>query len=208
MLKPSKDVSPNTLSRVFVGYKRNGEIMVQKGNRKNDYAGSLFLLIKKSVGGHITYSRKLIHCSAGAIDKAKPTVSFRCVSESGDEILRLIGVRTASQSTDRAVETNRNSSPKLFDGHTANASAELSKQLQQLLALKRSGLDPDVRMSFISPFVGESPATLYRKMGREFPAPVKRGRGSFWALSAIEAYKAGLTCTSARDHTVTPIVVR
>ena len=62
--------------------------------------------------------------------------------------------------------------------------------LQTQIAIS-AGLDPDLRMSFIPAFLQESKASLYRKMGKGFPQPIKRGKGSFWPMSQIEAYKAG-----------------
>lgn len=63
--------------------------------------------------------------------------------------------------------------------------------LERISAQRAAGFDPDLRMSFISAFLCESKANLYRKMGKEFPLPIKRGRGSFWPMSKIEAYKTG-----------------
>ena len=55
-------------------------------------------------------------------------------------------------------------------------------------------LDPDVRIDFIAKYLGESRANLYRKMKLtppQFPNPIKRGRGSFWPFSLVEAYRKG-----------------
>nr|WP_295785762.1 hypothetical protein [Rhodoferax sp.] len=60
-----------------------------------------------------------------------------------------------------------------------------------IAAQRAAGLDPDLRMSFITVFLNESKANLYRKMGKAFPQPIKRGKSSFWPMSQIEAYKAG-----------------
>ena len=64
-------------------------------------------------------------------------------------------------------------------------------QFNKIAAQRDVGLDPDVTMSFITFYVNESKATLYRKMGKTFPLPIKRGKSSFWPLSQIDAYKAG-----------------
>ena len=65
------------------------------------------------------------------------------------------------------------------------------RQYEVIAAQRAAGLDPDLRMSFIPAFLQESKASLYRKMGKGFPQPIKRGKGSFWPMSQIEAYKAG-----------------
>jgi predicted DNA-binding transcriptional regulator AlpA len=65
------------------------------------------------------------------------------------------------------------------------------RELEAISAQRAAGLDPDLKMSFIPDFVRESRPTLYRKMGKSFPPPVKRGRGSYWPMSLIEMYKRG-----------------
>lgn len=71
-------------------------------------------------------------------------------------------------------------------------SANYAVELERVGLARAAGLDPDVRMEFISLFLNESRANIYRKLKLgQFPEPVKRGRGSFWPMSTIEAYKAG-----------------
>lgn len=77
---------------------------------------------------------------------------------------------------------------KVRDSRTQES---FQRQYEAIAAQRAAGLDPDLRMSFIPAFLGESKASLYRKMGKEFPQPIKRGKGSFWPMSQIEAYKAG-----------------
>ena len=73
-------------------------------------------------------------------------------------------------------------------------SANYAVELERIGLARAAGLDPDVRMEFISLFLNESRANIYRKLKLgQFPKPVKRGRGSFWPMSTIEAYKAGKT---------------
>ena len=77
---------------------------------------------------------------------------------------------------------------KVRDSRTQES---FQRQYEAIAAQRAAALDPDLRMSFISAFLCESKANLYRKMGKEFPLPIKRGKGSFWPMSKIEAYKAG-----------------
>lgn len=77
---------------------------------------------------------------------------------------------------------------KVRDSHTREL---FQRQYEVIAAQRAAGLDPDLRMSFIPDFLQESKASLYRKMGKGFPQPIKRGKGSFWPMSQIEAYKAG-----------------
>ena len=73
-------------------------------------------------------------------------------------------------------------------------SANYAVELERIGLARAAGLDPDVRMEFMPLFLNESRANIYRKLKLgQFPEPVKRGRGSFWPMSTIEAYKAGKT---------------
>lgn len=90
------------------------------------------------------------------------------------------------------------SNPQAETSHTAHPKDRLTFRYQRELARVRmahaAGQDPDVRMTFIVSHVGESRAGLYAKMKatpQKFPSPVKRGRGSFWPLSVIDAYRRG-----------------
>lgn len=75
--------------------------------------------------------------------------------------------------------------------HDLRLRQQFQRDYEVIAAQRAAGLDPDLRMSFIPAYVGESKASLYRKMGKEFPSPTKRGKSSFWPMSKIEAYKAG-----------------
>jgi len=77
---------------------------------------------------------------------------------------------------------------KARDSYTQKS---FQRQYEVIAAQRAAGLDPDLRMSFIPAFLQESKASLYRKMGKGFPHPIKRGKSSFWPMSQIEAYKAG-----------------
>lgn len=73
----------------------------------------------------------------------------------------------------------------------SHLSPTYQRQLANIVSQRAAGLDPDVRMSFIAQYLQESKANLYRKMGKDFPLPIKRGKGSFWPMSQIDMYKAG-----------------
>ncbi len=91
-----------------------------------------------------------------------------------------------------ALTTGKNEKPK------TKRIATFHKQLQTLVEQRKLGIDPDLRMAFLVDYLAESKATLHRKMSLgKFPAPVKRGRGSFWPMSLIEQYKAGSFTISA-----------
>ena len=72
------------------------------------------------------------------------------------------------------------------------ATNSYEEEVKRIGVARAAGLDPDVRMNFIPKYLGESRASLYAKMNatpQKFPSPIKRGRGSFWPLSVIDAYR-------------------
>ena len=123
------------------------------------------------------------------------------MNQSGSTLYRLIGNHAPALAT--AFDTPIHTPPKDLSCQETSKPDFKSfvRQLAILVALKASGFDPDVRMDFIAHYVGESRATLYRKMGLEFPLATKRGRSSFWPLSAIDAYKAAGSNTNGKVST-------
>ena len=72
--------------------------------------------------------------------------------------------------------------------------ANYATELERIRLARAAGLDPDVRIDFIVPYLSESRANIYRKLKLgQFPKSVKRGRGSYWPLSVVEAYRTGKT---------------
>lgn len=98
----------------------------------------------------------------------------------------------------KQVASSQESNHQAEASHTAHPKDRLTLRYQRELARVRmahaAGQDPDVRMTFIVSYVGESRAGLYAKMSatpQKFPSPIKRGRSSFWPLSVIDAYRKG-----------------
>lgn len=108
------------------------------------------------------------------VEPATPTATTR-------EVGKTISKATASEG--KVLKKNR--SRAVHEHHAC------ARELERIAAHRAAGLDPDLRMEFIVDYLGESRATLYRKMGKSFPMPIKRGKGSFWPMSQIDAYKAG-----------------
>lgn len=68
------------------------------------------------------------------------------------------------------------------------------RELERIRHERAAGLDSTVRIQFLVIYLGECRANLYRKMKMvpaQLPLPIKRGRGSFWTMSSIDAYAAG-----------------
>lgn len=101
------------------------------------------------------------------------------------------------QSTDAAIEMVRQqdmtpTSQSECGKKPAKDHEKLQNELEHLGAIRKAGLDPDLKIRHVCALVQESHASVYRKIKqREFPAPIKRGKGSFWPLSQIELYKSG-----------------
>ncbi|QDL56686.1 hypothetical protein EXZ61_05520 [Rhodoferax aquaticus] len=53
-------------------------------------------------------------------------------------------------------------------------------------------MDPAVRIAFAAHYLGESESNLYRRRADgQFPKPIQRGKGAFWLMSDLDAFKAG-----------------
>ena len=78
------------------------------------------------------------------------------------------------------------------------AAADMVTELTQLATMRDAGFDPEVRLRIFSVLAKESRASLYRKiLLGTCPPPKKRGKGSFWPLSHVDAYIAGTWSTPA-----------
>ncbi len=70
--------------------------------------------------------------------------------------------------------------------------ARLQKEFQRVAAQRTSGVDPTVRMAFVAYYLGESESNLYRRRADgQFPTSIQRGKGTFWRMSDLDAFKAG-----------------
>lgn len=82
--------------------------------------------------------------------------------------------------------------PKPADAKKQAKLARLQKEFQRVTNQRASGLDPTVRMAFAAYYLGESESNLYRRRAEgQFPKPIQRGKGTFWRMSDLDAFKAG-----------------
>jgi predicted DNA-binding transcriptional regulator AlpA len=107
---------------------------------------------------------------------------------------------TCSVAHDLGRPTSQPSDPVSAGSRKKRSKRDFKLELEAVAALRAAAFDPDLRMWFITVYVGESAASLYRKMGITFPRPVKRDKGSFWPMSIIDAYKAGMPLNPAPVH--------
>jgi predicted DNA-binding transcriptional regulator AlpA len=188
--------------RVFGGITRLGKLRIREHGRVRLCVGQVFPLTEVVTAEGVKWKRasKPLYETEGFTRAAPATESFRCFSESGDCYYRIyctpIPKRIHKANSDESVSATPTNDVSRKRNRLKH---KLRSQLDAIAAQKRAGLDPDVRMAFISPYLGESRANLYKKMGDEFPLPTKRGRGSFWPLSVIDAYKAKNRGAGARD---------
>lgn len=138
--------------------------------------------------GGVRYIRSKRAISPGYIRGENDTVSI--LSRSDDRtIIRVLGnVENSS-----VVKVSMKIAPARCSAQEKDLTKirEFDEELAYAVAQRDKGLDPDVRLSFVCRYVGESIPTIYRKIKLDqFPAPVKRGRSSFWTLSSIDAYRS------------------
>lgn len=108
------------------------------------------------------------------VPKSKPIVTPTPVEVPEPELQALIEKAPRSRREKRPIRENH------------------ARELQRIRQSLNAALDPDVRMEFITEYLNESRANIYRKMGMtppQFPAGMKRGHGRFWPFSLVEAYK-------------------
>ncbi|RYH70941.1 MAG: hypothetical protein EON54_00960 [Alcaligenaceae bacterium] len=69
--------------------------------------------------------------------------------------------------------------------------AWFNKQMARVRVMRSAGTDPSVSLRFIVIYLGESRASLQRKIGAELAKPMKRGGRNFWPLSQVDEYSQG-----------------
>ncbi len=189
----------NHSTTTFHGIKTDRHICVYRDEKFTLVKGKLFELQEtKDDNGKIKLVRKQVSTTPGYAENATGDESFIAVCKLTGKRYRVVGLvgdkllnpKSASSSGSKPLEAA--TSPQQSQIAVKQRRDEKYKRvLDQIVAQRNAGLDPQIRMSFITNFVSESRASLYRKLGTSFPLPVKRGRSSFWTMSSIEAYKAG-----------------
>lgn len=198
--------SPSADTHTYYGLDKIGRILVKSNGKKYLVVGKVFKR-KKSVdrNGNPKWSRQLVATTPGSEAVSESTKSVIAVCNKTGASFRVIGifqeVDTSSASKDlsstvtasilTAAPASQQSNAVTVENKRAKVKQNLAQQLEELSMLRMNGFDPDMRMSLIPAFLQESKASLYRKMGKQFPHPVKRGKCSFWPMSIIEAYKSG-----------------
>jgi len=175
-------------------------IKIRKDGRLRYYVGEVFIHKPKVSNDGPKTVRKWFRATKGFTNMTPAAECFACRgSQTGRSFwVNVVPVPTPANRTkkDKAHSKYRKERvPQTQEG----AKGTSSSHLDAIAAQQKAGLDPDVRMSFIVTYVGESRANIYRKMGKEFPMPTKRGRGSFWPLSVIDAYKAKTSREGGRN---------
>lgn len=199
-LKIQKIEKRDASTRLFCGMSRDGYIKIKKEGRLKFYVGEVFVYTQEATKDGPRSVRKLYRATTGFTRKTPISECFECFgSKSGRKYWANVVPVTKRASTldaDNATSTHQNAPLQRTEG---KAKATALPHIDAIAAQRQAGLDPDVRMSFIVTYVGESRANIYRKMGKEFPMPTKRGRGSFWPLSVIDAYKAKTSREGGRN---------
>lgn len=190
-----RDVS----TRLYRGVSSKG-IKIQTDGVIGYFAGEVFRLEKRDTVDGTTWKKKKLHATPGFTNTTPVAFSFRCQGVTGKHTYRInctpIVPPSANSKADKTPSKKRKT---LVLQAPKGKKRSLASQVDAIAAQRQAGLDPDVRMSFIVTYVGESRANLYKKMGQDFPMPTKRGRGSFWPLSVIDAYKAKTSREGGRN---------
>jgi predicted DNA-binding transcriptional regulator AlpA len=197
----------DTAKYTYLGLEAHGRFRVSKDGITYLVSGILYERRRYAdESGQKKWKRHKVATTPGYGNQAdsEHSVIARCVNSG--VMYRIVGVFQAEVALpiDEAValKADTTASATALAAHEPQCiSARLDKTHQvkavkrhnfaSIVAQREAGLDPDLRMSFIAVFLNESKANLYRKMGKGFPPPIKRGKGSFWPMSQIEAYKAG-----------------
>jgi hypothetical protein len=198
--------SGSAATHSYHGQDKLGRIRLKRQGKKYLVAGHLFKR-NKSVdsAGKTKWSRQFVATTPGSKTITKKAKSVIAVCNKSGASFRVIGffqeVATSSTSEDLNNTVDASTPTAAPTPQQVDAVSEQTKkpsvkqnlvqQLEILSAMRASGFDPDMRMSLIPAYLQESKASLYRKMGKQFPHPTKRGKCSFWPMSIIEAYKAG-----------------
>jgi predicted DNA-binding transcriptional regulator AlpA len=127
-------------------------------------------IVKKSVRTIIHSSRDIGSQPASTVSSAKPSIAAPIQPASQPKPVEQAAPDTKKQA-------------KL---------ARLQKEFQRVNAQRANGIDPAVRMAFAAHYLGESESNLHRRRAKgQFPQSIQRGKGMFWLMSDLDAFKAG-----------------
>jgi predicted DNA-binding transcriptional regulator AlpA len=184
-----------TTPYIYLGLRKDGRIRLTQNAEQVLYAGIVYQLRPKhNAGGKRTWVRKLLQTTPGFRADSDSDESFIAFSPDGVTRYRVIGKRRRLQPSQSKADAKpqRSALPDEAQPVSRRRNMKSFDDTCEAIAVQQAaGLDPFVRMWFITKYLDESRANLYRKIGHTFPRPIKRGRGSFWPMSAIEAYKSG-----------------
>lgn len=191
----------------YHGFNAQGQFRASKNGITHLVSGILYERRSYAdVTGRTKWKRYKVAATPGYVSHAAAERSVVALCVNSGVAYRIVGVFQTESApysdavVARAVDmTASDASLPAHEQHGIHAIFDKSHQVKankrydfaSIVAQRQAGLDPDLRMSFIAIFLNESKANLYRKMGKGFPPPIKRGKGSFWPMSQIEAYKAG-----------------
>jgi len=192
--------SINTAESSICGIAEDHHILIGRNGQLISMKGTLYELVPKvGAKGSKKAVRKQVFTSPDYTDGMNGEESFTARSILTDKRYRVIGVAIGQM-----VQQCAASSPSMQSAIKAPVSLEsnsstrhrshlekFKRELDFATAQREAGLDPMVRIEFAALYVGESKANLNRKSGVTFPPPLKRGRGAFYLLSDLDAYKNG-----------------
>lgn len=116
-----------------------------------------------------------------------------CVGQKSGREFRFIGKIVSRKKYIRDVDRRMPIAPIWNEpGPRKESVARLARELTLISGARASGFDPSLKLTQVCAILQESRSSVYRKISSGiFPPQIKRGNGSFWLLSHIEAYAAG-----------------
>jgi predicted DNA-binding transcriptional regulator AlpA len=107
----------------------------------------------------------------------------------------------APRTAEGSEATTQATAKKIRGGKKPSGDALLNEEIVRVNALLKLGHDPEVRMKYVSHFIGQSEGNLYKKIkALTFPAPyTKPGGGAHWKHSTLLEYQAQTAEPNARS---------
>lgn len=189
--QPNDSTAPEDVF-VYRGISNKGKVQLVHNGRRAIVTGKVYRLNPLASGKK---KLLLVHVTNGYT--AASSIDLRIIAiDSAKVKYRVIGQIQYEPESMNSKEPHPFSSSCISSSankevqHSESVRAYL-KTLEFVLTQKALGHDPYVRIDFAAEFVGESKSNLYKKIGKTFPRPVKRGRASFWLFSDVESYIHG-----------------
>jgi predicted DNA-binding transcriptional regulator AlpA len=199
----------------YLGQNREGLIRLRSAKEELLVSGTLYAVSKpKNPTAGKTKVALVTLKTSPSYSKAESDQQFGVVTSTGER-LRVVG-KVVSKTTTFSVSKKQvlvqrpkaettlavpePTSKKIRCGKKPSADVSLNEETLRVNELLKLGHDPEVRMKYVSYFIGQSEGNLYKKIkAGTFPAPhTKPGGGAHWKHSTLLDYQAQTAEPKAR----------